>query len=96
MRALVGIFDSFARMAIVVAVVCVSLLSADYLLRNTPHAVEQKLARQNAAAVEVARAIYARNGCSTINGRQSADPSYLSHVDCECRANDSEALADCD
>ena len=83
-------------MAIVVALPCFFLLTADHVMRNTPQAARARLSKENAAAVRTAQAIYAASGCSTVNGERPPDLSYLPHVDCACRSTYPESFADCD
>jgi hypothetical protein len=80
-------------MAIVIALACFCLLTADHLLRNTPQAARARLSKENADAVRTAQAVYAASGCSTVNGEQPPDLSYLPHVDCACRSTHPASFA---
>jgi hypothetical protein len=91
-----GILTATARMAIVVALACCCLLTADYLMQNTPQAARARLSKENAAAVRTAQALYAASGCSTIDGQPPPDLSYLPHVDCACRTTYPESFSACE
>lgn len=73
------------------ALLYAALVTARHLDQNTPQAAMDRREQENAAAVRAAQEIYARSGCSTINGQRPPDLSYLAHVDCDCEAPPSSA-----
>jgi hypothetical protein len=84
---------SAARAAFVLALLYLSLVTANYLLRNTPEAARARLAKQNVATVEVVRAVYSQAGCLSID---AGDTLYLDHQNCDCASSEPtrpEALA---
>jgi hypothetical protein len=87
-RHILGIIGWLARTSVAIALLLASIMLADYLLRNTPRAAQQRCDRENAAVVAVATRIYEANRWPDLTEELAvASPPECETYDCEALAS---------